>query len=130
MHGDSQRACLRTGNGFAQHRESRGTRATDALGQTLQSAGEGQHRGHHFGAAKYGGLGSDQEIARQRELEAAGEGEPAHDSDRRHAQGFGRRWIRLFDALVNPVQGVETLMSRSESRRVVRFASDDLDVAR
>ena len=33
-------------------------------------------------------------------------------------------------SLIIRVQGVETLMGRGESRRVVRFAADDLDVAR
>ena len=75
-------------NGFAEHREARGAGATHAVGQALQRTGDRQHGGGHLDAAKDCVIGGNEEIAGQREFEAAAECQAAHDGDGRHAKRF------------------------------------------
>ena len=70
---------------FSQHGETRCAGAADAFRKPLQRAGDRQHGGRHLNTAEGRVRCGDEEVAGERQLEAAAECDTPDDRNRRDA---------------------------------------------
>ena len=110
---------------LTRHRHAAGHRAADYLGESGGHAAARQNANARMGVGEHGAFGGDEEVASQREFEAAGEGRSVDGADDRCAHLGDRGDATLRLELVEVLEAVARCLLEVDARAEGRIGAGE-----